>query len=296
MLNKARAVIGLLRFTASFPLPILHTLGTGCGWLLWLLPNTAKRIVAKNLQLCFPELATPARSRLVRYSLCHIAKTALELGPMWLWPGERILAKICTIYGEDAWRAAINDGQGVIVLTPHLAAWELTGLYISKHYPMTALYRPSRAGSELDALILQARERLGGHYVATDSAGVKQLLQAVKSGRIAGILPDQDPGDEGGQFAPFFGHPANTMVLLSRIAIRCQVPVFIAFTERLPFGKGFDLHFAPLPKAISEPPLEHSLTALNQAIEQAIRQIPEQYLWVYKRFKRQPVGMAKVYS
>ena len=285
----------MLRVAAGLPLPVLHGGGALIGWLLWLLPNSQKRVAGRNIQLCFPELSAAARRRLARRSLCHTAKTLLELGPLWLWPGERVLPLVRKTWDESDWRNALEQ-SGAIVLTPHLGAWELTGLYISSRYPLTALYRPSRAGPDFDGLVLKARERLGGRLVPTDSAGVRRLLHAVRNKQAAGILPDQDPGPEGGVFAPFFGHPANTMVLLSRIAIRCQAPVFIAYAERLPYGRGFHIHFKPLPEGIRQEPLERSVAVLNQAIEQAIRQIPEQYLWTYKRFKRRPPGLPKLYS
>ena len=265
------------------------------GWLLWLLPNSQKRIAAQNIRLCFPELDSAAHHRLSRRSLCHNVKTLLELGPLWLWPGDRALQLVRETYGESSWRKVLEN-QGAIVLTPHLGAWELTGLYISGRYPLTALYRPSRLGLEFDTLVLKARERLGGRLVPTDSSGVRRLLHAVRNQEAAGILPDQDPGEEGGIFAPFFGHPANTMVLLSRLAIRCQAPVFIAYAERLPRGRGFHIHFQALPEKIRQEPLERSAMVLNQAIENAIREVPEQYLWTYKRFKRRPPDMPKLYS
>jgi Kdo2-lipid IVA lauroyltransferase/acyltransferase len=132
--------------------------------------------------------------------------------------------------------------------------------------------------------------------VATDTRGVRRLLQALRDGRAVGILPDQDPGDEGGRFAPFFGHPANTMLLLSRLAMRSGAPVFLLYAERLPRGRGYRLHFQRLSEAIGREPLDDSLAALNGAVEQAIRRRPEQYLWSYRRFKRQPPGYPPFYA
>ena len=295
MHGKARWVNALLRTTARLPLPLLHLLGSGIGWLLWLIPNQQKHIAAVNLRLCFPQHSDSERRALLRRSLVHAAKTVLELGPLWLWSGERVLGLIREVHGEDAWCDSLAGAQGAIILTPHLGAWELTGLYISSRYPLTALYRPSRLGLAFDELVHRARERLGSRLVPTDAAGVRRLLQAIRKHEVAGILPDQSPGADGGQFAPFFGHPAHTMLLLSRLAIRCRVPVFIAYAERLPRGRGFRLHFESLPESINQEPLEHSMAVLNQAVERAIRQHPEQYLWTYKRFKPRPPGLAKVY-
>jgi len=293
--SKAHGISLLLHATARLPLPFLSAIGTAIGWLLWLLPNKLRHIAAVNLQLCFPQLSSSERHVLLRRSLCHNVCAMLELGPLWLWPGERVLALVRETRNETAWRDCLNSGQGAIVLTPHIGAWELAGLYVSSRYPLTALYRPSRLGSLIDNLIKPARERLGSQLVPTDASGVKRLLQTVRNGAAAGILPDQDPGPDNGIFAPFFGQPANTMSLLSRLAIRCHAPVFIAYAERLPRGRGFRLHFEALPDSIQQEPLIRSVTTLNETLEHAIRQHPEQYLWTYKRFKQRPPGLSKVY-
>ncbi len=292
-MRRQALIAGLLRLTARLPLPLVHGLGILIGWLLWLIPNEPRRIAVTNLALCFPEYAAPARRRLLRQNLMETGKTILELAPLWLWEGNRVLGSIRAVEGEDAWRAALRQGLGAIVITPHLGAWEVAGLYVSSGYPITTLYRPSRLG--IDALIRAGRERLGARTVPTDTRGVRALFQALKAGEVLGILPDQDPGPEGGVFAPFFGRPANTMVLLSRLAIRNASPVFLLYAERLPWGRGYRLYFEPLPEVVGGGPLEASVAAVNAAVERAIRRRPEQYLWSYPRFKTRPPGEPRLY-
>jgi len=147
---------------------------------------------------------------------------------------------------------------------------------------------------ELNALILQARERAGGQYVPTNRQGVKSLFQALQQQRVVGILPDQVP-TEAGIFAPFFGKPAYTMILVSRLAQRKNVPVIFTYAERLPKGTGFHLHFLPAPPDISATQLETAVRALNQGIEYCVQQCPTQYQWSYKRFKKQPSDYPAIY-
>lgn len=294
-MNRTTLAIGVLRGCAALPLPLLHGLGTLLGWLAWLIPNSQRRIAAINLRICFPELDARSRRRLLRRSLVETGKGLLELGPLWLWPGHEVLARVRSVRGEEHWQAALTEGRGAIAITPHLGAWELAGLYLSSRCPLTILYRPSRLGGEVDRLIRDARGRLGGTLAATDQRGVRQLARALRGEQALGILPDQDPGDEGGIYAPFFGQPANTMVLVSRLSSRNNIPVLLLFAERLPRGRGYRLHFERLPATICEAPVEESVATLNAAVEQAIRRRPEQYLWSYKRFKRQPDGWPKVY-
>lgn len=291
---KGRLVTFALRVTAALPLPVVHGLGVLLGWLAWALPNESRRITATNLELCFADRDPAFRRRLLRRSLAETGKGILEFGPLWLWEGRRIMGLIRSVEGAEAMDAAVAKERGVIAITPHLGAWEIAGLYVSSCNPTTILYRPSRL--RIDDLIRRGREKLGGQTVPTTKSGVRALFETLRAGRVLGILPDQDPGADGGIFAPFFGHPANTMVLVSRLAAKHKAPVFLVLAERLPWGKGYRLRIDPLPAVVSEGRLEESVAAINAAVESAVRRVPEQYLWSYKRFKTRPEGEPKLYA
>ena len=247
-MNRGAWLAGLLRVAALLPLPLAHAIGSALGWLLWRIPGNSPRTIAeRNLSLCFPEWPAAERDALLRQNLRETGKLLLELGPLWFWTGERVLALVGrAVPGEEALATAVRQKRGAILLTPHLGAWEMAGLYYSSRHPLTILYRPSRLG--LDELSRQGRGRLGGKVVATDASGVRALLTALRDGEVLGILPDQDPGQEGGVFAPFFGIAANTMTLVSRLALKTGVPVFLTWAERLPRGQGFVLHLRALPE------------------------------------------------
>jgi KDO2-lipid IV(A) lauroyltransferase len=286
-------ITGWVRATAGLPLPLAHALGALLGWLLWWVPNTPRQIATVNLARCFPELDPVVRRRLLRRNLLETGKTLVELGPLWRGDRDWLRRLVRTVDGEAALAAALKAGRGAILVTPHLGSWEAAGLYYSAGYPLTILYRPNRLG--LDALIRAGREHLGGRLVATDQPGVRALMQALRDNQVLGILPDQDPGRGNGQFAPFFGLPANTMTLVSRLAQRSGAPVLLTYTERLPRGRGYRLVLEALPAVVTQGPLEASLTALNAAVEQAVRRLPAQYLWSYKRFKTRPGGQTRFY-
>ncbi len=289
-MNRVVLLTGLLRLAALLPLPLAHAIGAFLGWLLWRIPgNSPRKIAERNLSLCFPESPVAERDALMRQNLMETGKLLLELGPLWFWRGERVLRWVRgSVAGEEALAAAVHQKQGAILLTPHLGAWEMAGLYYSSRHPLTILYRPSRLG--LDEISRRGRGRLGGKVVATDPSGVRALLTALRDGEVLGILPDQDPGDEGGVFAPFFGIAANTMTLVSRLALKTGVPVFLTWAERLPRSRGFVLHLRTLPEVAGAGSLEESAAALNRGVEAAVRSLPTQYLWAYKRFKTRPAG------
>lgn len=286
---------GLLHFFAKLSLQTVHRLATLLGWFINYLPaSSLKRVVSLNIQWCFPHLPSSTQTTLIKQSLVEICKTFSELGILWLWSVPRVLALIKAISGEHYLQQAIQQGRGVILLTPHLGAWEMAGLYASAHYPLTALYRPPKL-SGLAPLIHQARERAGGRFVPANQKGVKALFQALQRQQIVGILPDQVP-TEAGIFAPFFGIPAYTMVLVSRLAQRKKVPVIFTYAKRLPGGGGFHLHFVPAPADISASDLTTAVSALNQGIEQCIEQCPSQYQWSYKRFKERSPDLIYTYE
>jgi KDO2-lipid IV(A) lauroyltransferase len=174
---------------------------------------------------------------------------------------------------------ALNQGRGIIFLTPHLGCFEITSLYYGAHFPMTVLYRPPRQAWLLP-LIGSGRQRGKITLAPANSAGVKQILQALKRGEAIGMLPDQAPFEGEGEWAPFFGRPAYTMTLASKLAQKTGAQVLMAFGERISCGRGYHIHIQPIAAGgISTPAL------LNKEIERIIRQCPTQYLWSYDRYK-----------
>ncbi len=291
---RGRLIRWLLRAFAALPLPLAHAVGTVIGRGLILVPNELRRISGINIPLCLPELAPPQQRRLLRASLMEAGKTMSEAGALWLWPAPRLLSLVETVSGEQHLRAAMESGKGAILAVPHLGAWEMIGLYCSRHYPMTSLYRPPRL-VEVNEVVRRGRERLGARLVPADAGGVRALYQTLGRGELVGMLPDQEPGAGNGAFAPLFGIQANTMVLLSRLAIKTGAAVIFGYAQRLPHGRGYHLHFLPAPPTINAKPLEASIAAMNQMVEKLIRQQPEQYQWGYKRFRTRPAGEEKLY-
>jgi len=252
------------------------------------------KVAAKNLKLCFPELSLKERKRLLHQSLIESTKTALEMGAMWYWPIERLNRLDKGVKGLEVWQEAYQQGKGVIALTPHIGQWEFLGLFGQKYVPMTSLYRPPRL-TDFDEFLVSARKRTGNTLAPTTPFGVRMLYGCLRKGNMAGILPDQDPGN-GGVFAPFFGIQANTMTLITKLAERTHSPIIIAYAERLPWGRGYITHIHAVDsEAILNPDPVIAAGALNKAVEKCVREKPAQYQWIYKRFKKRPAGEDKLY-
>jgi len=121
------------------------------------------------------------------------------------------------------------------------------------------------------------------------------LINTLKRGEVVGILPDQEPRDIGGVFAPFFGVPAYTMTLISKMARKTNAAVFFAYMERLPWGKGYRLVIRQAEPEITSENEVLAATALNRSIEVCVQACPEQYLWAYRRFKQRPENLPSLY-
>ncbi len=284
-----------LRALAMLPLPLNHALGYLIGMAFYLIPNNTRRICQINIDLCLPDYDARQRRQLLRKSLTETGKSLTEIGALWLWKPEKLMRKIKSIDHEQVLQQAQAKDKGIIILTPHLGSWELTSLYIARQWPITCLYRPPRMQA-LEDLIKNARERTGARLVPTNTRGVKALYTALADKQSIGILPDQDPGQGGSVFAPFFGVPASTIKLVSRLTQKTGAPVILTTARRLPRGRGYQIDYLQADDDIYSPDAATSAAAMNRAVEKFVRQNIVQYQWSYKRFKTQPDDKTSPYN
>jgi KDO2-lipid IV(A) lauroyltransferase len=293
---KAIFVRILFELLARLPLRVVHAFGAALGSLLGVIPNRRRRTAQTNLDLCFPRLRPKERVQLMRKALREYGKGAAEVAVLWTCSRERLLKLVCSLSGADDFNRALSRGKGVIIAAPHLGAWELVGLYASAYAPMTSLYRAPPL-SEMGDLMRHGRERFGARLVPTERHGVRAVHKALQRGELVAMLPDQVPGDvRSGLFSPFFGVPALTMTLLSRLAEKSGAPVFFVYAERLLRGRGYHLHFLRAPASINGEDTETSVKAVNSMVEKCVRSCPEQYQWVYKRFRVRPDNAPSYYD
>lgn len=279
---------------SKLPLSWLQQLGRFAGLLVNSFPNEFRRISRINIGLCFPDLSSQAQHRLTKQSLRESGKTLFEMPAFWLCSAEKTLRHLVRVEGEALVKRAFQQGKGLILLCPHLGAWELINLYLAEHYPLIVLYKPTKM-AYFQKLMHKARQRYGSTLVPTDRQGVKALYQGLAKGKAIMILPDQNPGKNGSEYAHFFGQPTLTMTLVNRLTQKNQPPIFFIYAERLPGSQGYVIHFSSADPAVGDPDPLISAAALNHGLEACIREIPHQYLWAYKRFKQPPAGSHSIY-
>lgn len=266
----------LLRF---IPLPAIHTLSVLIGVLNYVFNSDRRAHAKRNLTQSRLVTNAAALEKMLFNSALENSKGIFESFAIWFKPQAETLAWVKDVEGWRAVEAALSEGNGLIFITPHLGCFEITSLYYGSHHPMTVLYRSPRQAWLLP-LINAGRQRGGVCLAPANGHGVKQLLQALKRGEAIGILPDQAPLEGEGEWAPFFERSAYTMTLASKLAKKTGAQVFMAFGERLSFGRGYHIHIRPI-----EAGGIHTAALLNAEIETTIRQCPAQYLWGYDRYK-----------
>lgn len=294
---RDKIILFILALFSRLPLSVAQGLGSLIGRIAYRIPNKERHIARINIATCLPELAVVQRQALLRESMIEAAKGLVEMPVVWASSPTRWIARMESGEGTGLFEAALSQGKGVIAVGPHLGNWEVGLHYLTSLAKVTAIYRPPRQQG-LDAMLKQGRSKGGATLVPATPQGVKSLYSALKRGEIMALLADQQPkaaGRQGGVFAPFFGHPALTMVLVGRLARKTGAPVLFWFAERLPKAAGYRMHWFEAPAEIYSEDPELTAMALNKGLEACIRKAPSQYLWSYKRFASQPEGVISPY-
>lgn len=284
----------LLWLVSLLPLRVNHALGGAIGWCTWALPTASRKATDLNLLLCFANEDAAYRKKLAKQSLIETGKSLTELGWAWYRPRATLEKLIHTVHGEEHLIAAREKPGGLIVISPHLGAWELCMLPLAKEERAIVMYRPPRH-LMLEPLLIGGRTRHGGELAPLSTTGIKTVLRGLKQGRAVGILPDQEPDLNNGVFVPFFGVQANTMTLLARMARSADAGMVFIFCERLAKGAGYKLHYLPADEAMRSADRHIAATALNECVENCIKIRPEQYIWSYKRFRQCADGSRRNY-
>jgi KDO2-lipid IV(A) lauroyltransferase len=284
-------MLALLRWLSHRSLGFLHALGTWIGWAGYLASPTYRARFNANADLA----GLSAAER--RAAIAHAGRMVTETPRLWLRPAGAPLSPEVEWVDAQLVDAALDAGRGIVFLTPHLGAFEVTAQAYAQRFgarqPVTVLYRPAHK-EWLREVETTARDRPNLHTAPASLAGVRQMIRALRQGQAVGLLPDQVPPEGMGVWAPFFGHPAYTMTLAAKLALQTGAPVVLMLGERLPRAAGWRIRVFEPPEtlpalaAFGGDELAHQTecaAVMNRAMEFLIRQCPAQYLWGYHRYK-----------
>jgi len=273
--------LGLLRLLAQLPFPLLLAAGAMLGAILRRLPLGWAHTARRNMELCLPELEPAQRERLLDRHFASLGIALLEVPLAWWTPQPR-LDRIISVEGAEHLHKALALGRGVILLTAHFTPMEMAGRMLASVTPVNVLYRPTK-NEALAYALGRCRCNLGVSPIPRDD--IRALITALKNNEVVWYAPDQSYRKKGAEMVPLFGIPAATNTFTSRIARMTGAAVLPYFVERLPGTRGY--------RAVIHPPLENfpsdspcaDAERFHHLIEARVRAVPEQYLWIHRRFK-----------
>lgn len=272
--------IGLLRLFEPLPHGLLHVLGRGLGLFVHLLPTPFKRIARRNIALCLPELDEAQQRRILREHFAGLGCALFETAMSW-WSSNKRIRHITFMSGLEHLEAAQRTGRGVLLLSAHFNTIEIGCRALAARLPLNIMYRPTK--NPLIGEFVHSRRAVQTRR-AIPRDDVRTLIKALKDGETVWYAPDQSFRKKGAEMVTLFGIPAATNTATSRITRMTNAIVLPYFFERLP-GGGF--------KGTIHPPLEDFPTddpvadteRFNRLVEQEVRRMPAQYLWIHRRFK-----------
>ncbi len=267
-----------------------YRLGVWAGGVLglaayFLLPKERRRAIA-HLSAAFQDRDGKWIRSVARRSFIHLGKALAEI----LLMTPQRLSKISDFKGEESLREALARGRGVVLVASHIGNWEIFGGALAAKAPISAVAAPI-VPDEVNKLVIDMRTALGIKTILRGKPGAaRELIRVFKENRILGLLIDQDTDVEGA-FVEFMGRPAWTPTAAASMAIKFSAPVLFGYMKR---GKGDRL------TAVIEGPLELKLTGdierdvvvntamFTKKIEDCIKEDPEQWVWIHRRWRRQP--------
>lgn len=282
------AVIWLLHF---LPLRLLAPLGRALGLAFYALGRERREVALTNIELCFPQWSEAERRRLARRHFQAFGRGVVEHGILW-WSSKGRVQRLVRIEGLEHWRAVAD--RPVIWLAPHFVGLDMGGIRLGSEYRVVSVYSHQK-DREFDAVLYRGRTRFVTPELYSRQQGIRPVVKAMRQGLPFYYLPDMDFGERDSIFVPFFGVPAATITGLARIARLADAVVVPAVTRQLPGAGGYALTFYPAWRDFPSDDDERDARRMNAFIEERVREMPEQYFWLHKRFKTRPPGEARFY-
>jgi KDO2-lipid IV(A) lauroyltransferase len=256
-----------------------------------------RRVGRRNLELALPKLSARERNRILRGVFRHLGWQLVEFCRMTCYTPENTHGWM-RAEGLDHYLAAKARGKGVLVVTGHLGAWELSSFYHSlMGYPMSMIARPLD-NRRLDKFVNGIR-CLHGNRVLPKDDFARRLLTAMRKNETVGILMDTNMTPPQGVFVDFFGKQACTASGLARVALKTGAAVLPGFMLWEEAERRYVLHFGPELAFKRSGDDEADILAATQqctsVIETWIRRYPDQWLWIHRRWKTRPTGEPGLY-
>jgi KDO2-lipid IV(A) lauroyltransferase len=292
------AVWVILKALGALPRSVARGLAAGVARAMYAVSPKLRRTAEFNLRLAFPEWGDAQRQAVIRGMVRNLGWMAAEFARLPRYSKENI-EEVVILEGHENFLAGQRRGKGVLYLTGHIGAWELSSFAHALYgFPLHYMARPLD-NARVDALVNRYR-CLSGNRPIFKNESARQLLKILREAGTVGILADQNTMPEEGVFVDFFGKTACTTTGIARVALHTDaavVPGYAYWDEAI--GK-YRLRFEPAVELARTGDTERDVFVNTQkfakVIESIIRQHSEQWVWVHARWKTRPKGEAPLYE
>ena len=272
--------LSMLRALELLPFAAQHRVGAGLGRLIRRLPLAYVRIAEVNIALCLPELSLSQRATLVDRHCQSLGMGLCETATTW-WSSDARISRHAEIQGREHLAAALDKGRGAILIGGHFTTIEIATRILGTVVPLNLVFRATK-NALLSHTMLKGFARHGKPIAHDD---IRSMIRALKNNEAVWYAPDQSYRNKGAAMVDFFGIPAATTTATSRLARISGAAVLTYFPERLPGLAGYRVVIGPAFECFPSGDAIDDATRFNALLQAQIRRVPEQYLWMHRRFK-----------
>lgn len=290
-------VWSVVRVLGALPRPLARAWAISIAGIVYMLHSRLRRVGMRNLALAFPDKNKAEHRRILWNLYSHLGRQLAEFCLFRRYTKENV-SQVIIYDGFENFESAAARGKGVLFLTAHLGAWELSSFFHSlQGHPMHIVAR-GLDNPYVNRLVTRYRS-LHGNQIFDKDDYARALLSAIRNAETVGILMDTNMTPPQGVFVDFFGTPACTASGLARVALHTDAAVLPGFAVwdahlrkyRLHMGKPFEL----IRTADNEADVIANTAMFNRILEGYVRQYPDQWLWVHRRWKTRPEGQPSLY-
>lgn len=279
-------LVAAMAALARLPWPLQRGLGRATGHGLRMLMGSRRRVAARNLELCFPELDPSAREQLLQRHFAALGIGLFEFARAW-WGSLAASRRGLRLEGLEHLQAARAGGHGVILISGHFTTLEICGRLLCERVPLAGMYRP-HAQPALEWAVKRGRLRYAVAMFGRDE--LRPAIRHLKAGGVLWFAPDQETRRGDSVFVPFFGRPASSLTSTHQLA-RLSGASVLAFAHERRADGGYSLRLSPAFPDFPTADATADTARVMAEIEAMARAAPTQYLWIHRRFKRQPEGV-----
>lgn len=284
--------LALLRAICALPIPWSLAVGRLIGKVAYRVSGERRQIVLRNIELCFDELSVAEHQAMTRRHFEALGMSIVEMG-LGRWASDAALSARTVVEGAEHVHNAVAKGQGVILLSAHFTTLELSGRVLKLHIPpFDAVYRKNRSAFVTE-LLRSGRERSAAETI--EKRDIKSMVRSLRNQRVVWYAPDQSYSRKGSEVIEFFGVPSMHTTATSTLARLGNAATVPYFPMRLPGGRYLLKIFEPLEDFPSDDPVADTRRYVD-VLEQHVRDCPEQYFWVHRKFKDLPDDYPDVYA